>query len=294
MWFLFSLLTALLWGAADLFYKKAADPADRYSHLKTTAAVGLVMGAHAIVLLVVGSEFSIGDLVRYLPVSALYISSMALGYFGLRFIQLSISSPVQNASGALTAILLFVFFTHKADPLEIAGIVLITVGVVAIAAIENSLDHRLTKKDGSKGVLALTFPLLYCLLDALGTFADGVYLDELQLISEDAALVSYELTFLAVALVIIFWLYVVKKQHGFLLKGKSKYAAAALETAGQYFYVFAMSDEAILAAPLVASYSIFSAIFAAVFLKERLDKKRYISVAAVLLGIAVMGLAESL
>ncbi len=41
----------------------------------------------------------------YLPVSLLYISSMAMGYVGLRYIELSISSPICNSSGALVAVL---------------------------------------------------------------------------------------------------------------------------------------------------------------------------------------------
>ena len=41
--------------------------------------------------------------------SLLYIGSMALGYLGLRYIELSISSPICNSSGALVAVLTLVF-----------------------------------------------------------------------------------------------------------------------------------------------------------------------------------------
>ena len=51
MWFVFALITTLAWGAADLFYKKGADEKDKYSHLKTSMIVGLVMGIHAIFML---------------------------------------------------------------------------------------------------------------------------------------------------------------------------------------------------------------------------------------------------
>lgn len=43
-------------------------------------------------------------IMTYLPVSLLYIISMAMGYIGLRYIELSISSPICNSSGALVAI----------------------------------------------------------------------------------------------------------------------------------------------------------------------------------------------
>ena len=43
MWFIFALITLFAWGGADLFYKKGADEDDKYSHLKTSMMVGLVM-----------------------------------------------------------------------------------------------------------------------------------------------------------------------------------------------------------------------------------------------------------
>src|SRR5699024_11762586 len=48
--------------------------------------------------------------------------------------------------------------------------------------------------------LAIIFPILYALIDGLGSFADGVYLDELKLIGEESALIAYELTFLFCAI----------------------------------------------------------------------------------------------
>ena len=54
MWFLFALITFLAWGTADLFYKKGAVEHERYSHLKTSIMVGLVMGAVAIGMIIFG------------------------------------------------------------------------------------------------------------------------------------------------------------------------------------------------------------------------------------------------
>ena len=44
MWFIYALISMLAWGAADLFYKKGADPEEKHSHLWTSVAVGFVMG----------------------------------------------------------------------------------------------------------------------------------------------------------------------------------------------------------------------------------------------------------
>ena len=107
MWFWFSLIALLCWSGSDLFSKIGCQDADdKYSHLKMVIAVGVVMGLHAAYeIFIGGTEISWDVIVTYLPVSLLYIVSMTLGYVGLRYIELSISSPICNSSGALVAVL---------------------------------------------------------------------------------------------------------------------------------------------------------------------------------------------
>lgn len=302
MWFMFALLTAFAWGGADLFYKKGSDSTDRYSHIKIVIMVGLVMGVHATgYMLIQGIAFDPFDMLRYLPVSALYILSMTIGYIGLRYLELSIASPVQNSSGAVTSILLFIFFTHSLSVLEVLGIAVITAGVVALAVLEKRVERAALQADSAKvdpkyqiGVMAILFPILYCVIDGLGTFADGIYLDEMSLIGEDAALLAYEFTFFVCAALGFIYLRFLKKQPFNLFKERVKGYAAVFETIGQFFYVFAMAINAIIAAPLIASYSIFSVILSRIFLKEKLSKAQYAVIIAVIAGIALLGIADEL
>ncbi|MFF2446997.1 EamA family transporter [Neobacillus sp. NPDC058068] len=302
MWFVFSLLTTFAWGWADLFYKKGTDSNDKFSHLKIVIMVGLVMGLHATAYLFIkGLAFNPIDLVKYLPVSAFYILSMTVGYIGLRYIELSIASPVQNSSGAITAILLFIFFPHELGIVHIAGVAIITAGVLGLAILEKKAESAALKltniqidKKYQIGFLAITFPIIYCILDGLGTFADGIYLDELKLISEDAALLAYEFTFFICAVLSFIFLKVIKKEKFQIFKERDKGYAAILETTGQFFYVFAMAKNAIIAAPLIASYSIFSIILSRIFLKEKLSKQHYAVIVIVILGIALLGFADEL
>lgn len=302
MWFLFALFTTLSWGIADLFYKKGADSKDKFSTVKTGIMVGLIMGIHGILyMLINGINFDPLDIVMYLPVSFFYILSMLIGYWGLRYIELSISSPVQNSSGALTAIALIIIFPQELGAFNIIGIVLITAGVIGLAVLEKRLQTVALKTDQVKvnpkykiGVLAITFPIVYALIDAIGTAADGIYLDELSLISEDAALLAYEFTWLIYAIMAIIYLTVIKKQKFNPLKEPVRTSAAVFETAGQFFYVYAMSNNAVIAAPLIASYSIVSVILSRVFLKERLSKQHYTLIIIVMIGIAVLGIADEL
>ena len=299
MWFLFALLTTLSWGIADLFYKKGSDSDDKYSAIKIGIMVGLIMAIHAILyMLIKGINFNPFDIVLYLPVSFFYILSMLIGYWGLRYIELSISSPVQNSSGAITAIMLIMFFPQELEILNILGIILITGGVIGLAILEKNLQTAALKADNVQvnpkykiGVLAIMFPILYAVIDAIGTTADGIYLDELQLISEDAALLAYEFTWFIYAIIALIYLLVIKKQKFNPLKQPVRISAAVFETAGQFFYVYAMSNKAVIAAPLIASYSIVSVILSRIFLKEKLSKPHYALIIIVMIGIAVLGFA---
>jgi drug/metabolite transporter (DMT)-like permease len=303
MWFIFSLLTALAWGGADLFYKKGSDSNDKYSHIKIIIMVGLVMGIHATAYMIIKDiQFSPMDMIHYLPVSALYILSMAFGYIGLRYIELSIASPIQNSSGAVASILLFIFFSHELSILEILGIIIITLGIVGIAVLEKRAEDKARLLNSEQidkkyqiGFLAIIFPILYSIIDGLATFADAIYLDELSLISENSALLAYEYTFFICAVVSFIYLRLIKKESFHIFKERDKGIAAILETIGQFFYVFAMSSGyAIIAAPLIASYSIFSVILSRIFLKEKLTKTQYIIITIVILGIILLGIADEL
>jgi len=300
MWFIFSVLAALAWGGANLFYKKGTDSNDKYSHLKIVIMVGLVMGIHALsYMFIKGIAFDPFDMIRYLPVSALYIISMTIGFIGLRYIELSIAAPVQNSSGAVTAILLFIFFPRELSIIDIVGVAIVTIGVFGLAILESNADkasleaqNKIIDKKYQIGFLAITFPILYALIDGLGSFADGIYLDELELIGEDAALLAYEFTFLICAILAYLFLVVIKKEKFTIFKERDKGYAAILETTGQFFYVFAMAGNAIIAAPLIAAHGIFSVILSRIFLKEILTRKQYIMIALVMTGIILLGIAS--
>ncbi len=324
-WFVFALICLLGWGFADLFYKKGTDEDDRFSHLKIAVWVGLVMGVVALVLLPFSETgFSVGSLlvnaVKYSPASLAYIISMVIGYAGLRYLEVSIVSPVQNASGAFSMIAMMVFFaitgTVEDDfgdfsPLNVIGTIIIVGGVVALAIVENSLSRKeadkLATTDEEKkknrkyrfGALALMFPILYCIFDTVGTAADGIILDdETGLgIGEIDVLILYGLTFLLAG--IIAWIYILirtKKPYNPFAKKEilNKGVAACFEEFGQIFYVFAMARKPVLAAPMVASYCIVSVILSRIFLKEKLKASQYACVIAVIVGIVMMGIAEGL
>lgn len=297
MWFTFAVLTIFAWGGADLFYKLGAKAEDKYSHLKTVIAVGIIMGAYAVVYMLANDlSFSPMSMITYLPVSAMYILSMTLGYVGLRYMDLSVSSPVQNSSGAVTALLCFAFLGQRMELLQLFAVVLITLGLILLSVFEKKQEHVIVRDEDKKyrtGMLAIIFPLLYCLIDGLGTFFDGIWLNEDNpIMSEDEALLAYMFTFAACAVLSLLYLAIFKPKELKTVPNGWRFGAAALETAGQYFYVFAISKNAIVVAPLIASYSVVSVLLSRVFLKERLAWYQYGAIVVVMVGIAILGLFD--
>ena len=114
-WFWFAIIALLCWSGSDFFSKIGCrDNRDKYSQFKMVMAVGVVMGVHAAYEIFIGGvEISWQVIWTYLPVSLLYIGSMTLGYVGLRYIELSISSPICNSSGALVAIATIIILARE-------------------------------------------------------------------------------------------------------------------------------------------------------------------------------------
>ena len=295
MWFLFAIVSVLAWGTADLFYKKGSDPKDKYSYLKIVIMVGAVMGIHAVyVMLTSGVVYDPSNMITYLPVSALYILSMAVGYAGLRFLELSISSPVQNSSGAISGLLTFIFLGQSMTGLQFFAVGLITFGVILLSVFEQRFAEAEKKENKEMvdrkykyGAIALLFPLGYALIDSLGTFADAWVFD--RGMDEMQANISYELTWLIVAVVAWIYLVWIKKETFALRDQKDRGLAAIFETLGQFFYVFAISANAVIVAPLISSYSMVSVILSRIFLKEKLTAKQYAVIAMIMVGIFILG-----
>lgn len=304
MWFIFAVITLISWGIADLLYKKGADENDKYSHLKTSMMVGLVMGIHAIfMLLFTDMNYDFTNILIYLPVSFMYILSMTVGYFGLRYLELSISSPIQNSSGAVTALLCLIFLNQTLDTISAVAIICICVGIFMLGVIEKSKQDEYKEINNKKykiGFVAFMIPVIYCIIDALGTFLDAYYLDSLEttpLINvtestlENVANTSYELTFLICAIIIFIFL-VIKKQKIVIKEQKDRFCAAIFETLGQFTYVYALSSYSTVSVVMISAYSIVSIILSRIFLKEKLNKKQYITIALVMLGIILLGITS--
>ena len=254
------------------------------------------MGFHALFSILSGkATVSFSDIIRYLPASALYILSMLIGYVGLRYIELSVSSPICNCSGAISAVLCLIFLNEAVDALQTSGIILVTLGVFLLGLAESREDEESRKlrqsvsgRNYNKDFRAFLLPILYCILDTLGTFADSAILETM---NEDSANCAYELTWFVCGLCALIYLLIKKEPFTFTM-ALPMLSGALCETAGQAAYVKALADNPVTSAPIISAYCVLSCVWAAVFLKERLSKRHYLALAFTFAGIIVMGFCE--
>ena len=223
---------------------------------------------------------------------------MTIGYVGLRYIELSVSSPICNSSGAIVSILCIVALGDRFDVPVYIAIALICAGVIGLGFVEAKEDdelRRLRQEKAnykySKSALAIILPLMYCLLDAFGTFADSMVLETLD---EDVANVAYELTFLVCGIASFIYVKFIKKQKYLPKKEGPKYVGAIFETIGQFAYIYALADSehVAMAAPIISAYCVASVVWGRIFLKEKLSVKHYITIAVAVAGIIILGIYD--
>lgn len=314
----FLIVSTLAWGIAEIFYKKGNLEKEKYSHLKSTIFVGFFMGIYATIILFTQGidlkSFPINFL-YYLPVALCYIFSMIFSYFGVRFIEESISDPIENSSIALVAILCAIFLHEEFTIPMIIAIILIVIGLISISVFDRRGKEDRNKKFGRKlAVFALAMPFCYLILDGVGTFLDIFYTNDVSstiLINvteetiEHTANCAYEFTFFLVSIVLFIFLkikgeklFVISSENSdknFIKKifnQKWKFLAAIFETIGQATYLFALSSgEGIAAVILGAGTVIVSVILARIFLKEKLSILQYGFILLIFAGIIILSLS---
>ena len=301
MWLVFTLVTTLLWGIAELFYKKGSHEDKKYDHLRVCIMVGAVMGIHAVFTLLTSDiVYNPMNLVAYLPVSLCYILSMACSFFGIRFIEESLADPIENTAGAMCSLLCVIFLGEKIAPEVWLGIAVIVIGIIGVTQMERSSDVNRRQKLGKRlAIVAFAMPFCYAIIDALGSFLDIFFLEmetsPLIGVTEESielvANISYELTFAIVGLV----LFIFMKCKGVkfeLPKQGDKAIAAVCETAGQLTYVYAMSGNGAIAAPILSCVCVVSLLLSRIFLKEKLTKKQYLFIGIIIVGILMLAVLE--
>ena len=304
----------ILWGITDILYKKSSNYNDPLSQYKTFVWIGIVMAPAGIIMALcsetlLDSIMMVKDNLYLIPLCVFYAIALFFGLLGAKHLDASVVSPLENIDGAMAAIILYFFFlftgrSHITDSIgvvEMIATLSIVVGVVLLGIQEQTLSKQEAhlsedKKRHRLGALALIFPIIYNLVDAVSMVAVGITVsEETEVAIPDIDFFIFEsLGFVAVAICMWLYMLIVKqyKYNPFKKEEMVRCGAATSETFGTMTYVFAVAISPILTAPITSSYCLVTIVLARIFLKERLTKKQYLSLAFLLIGIALLGISE--
>jgi uncharacterized membrane protein len=244
-----------------------------------------------------------------IPLYVFYAIALFFGLLGKKYLDASVVSPLENIDGAMAAIILYFFFmltdrshiTNSIGAIEFIATVAIIVGVVLLGIQEHKLskqeiDLEEDKKRHRLGALALIFPIIYNLVDAISMVAIGITVsEETSVAIPDIDFFAFECVGFGVASIFM-WLYllIAKKYiyNPFKKTELVRCGAATGETFGTMTYIFAVGRNPILTAPITSSYCLVTIVLARIFLKERLTRKQYFSLAFLVIGIVLLGISE--
>lgn len=313
-WLILTFACIILYGFTDILLKKSLDYYDPLSQYKTFIWIGLV-ALPASVIMAICSD-TLPDSIRIvaqnpyiIPVNIFYVVASFFGLMGAKHLDASVVSPLENIDGAITAILLYMFFaltgrSHVIDSIgivDIIGTVAITMGVILLGIQEHKLSAQEANLDKNRkkhrlGALALLFPIVYNLADAVSMVATGIMVSgETEFSIPDIDYIFFEsLAFSLFALIVWLYLLIAKKYvyNPFKKTQLYSFGAATCETLGTISFTFAVAISPILTAPITSSYCLVTIILARMLLKERLTRKQYLSLAFLVAGIALLGVSE--
>ena len=187
---------------------------------------------------------------------------------------------------------------------------MIVVAIISLGIIENREDEQLriarqaeANRKYAKSFLAILLPVIYCVLDSLGTFADTLIADNYVAslitsgLSEDVAdtragdvlNVAYELTWFAVSVVFAIYAFVFKKEKIDKKYDTPKLLGGICETVGQVFYMMVIVKGYVPGYVIISAYCAVSMLWGRIFLKEKLSLKHYIALATAFAGILILG-----
>ena len=191
-WLLLTLSCIVAWGITDILYNKSLNYSDPLTHYKTFIWIGLVAIPVSVIMAICSD--TLPDSIRIvarnpyiIPVNIFYVVAMFFGLLGAKHLDASVVSPLENIDGAITAIILYIFFfftgrSHVTDSIgivEIIGTAVITMGIILLGIQEQKLSKQEMSLDEDKkkhrlGALALLFPIAYNLADAASMVATGI------------------------------------------------------------------------------------------------------------------------
>lgn len=312
-----AVLCMMIWGLTDIFDKKGSPREDKFSSYKFMAWQGIISGILVIVLtpmsesgIFLPSQISSNGI--YMIISMAYPISVMAGLNGMRYLDASIASPLENIDGIVAPIFMLAYFLitgavesigKMVSLLDLFGIALVISGVILIGRAEQELAKKddTVLSDGKKrriGAKALIFPILYSIFDAVYTVAGGIILydDGNIAMGEIDYMILYNLAFAVVGLFsyVYIWVKTKRPYNPFRKTEIVKALSGIMDPLGSVFYTYALAANPILFTPITSSYCIVTVFAAHILLKERLQKKQYAFLAVLVSGIVILAVSAAM
>ena len=301
MWLLFATITVLLWGTSETIFKKVST-IEKHSVLKLISFNGIILGICAILfMLITRTEINLNILITYLPVALIYIASMFCTYKAMTLVKVSILSPLQNSSCAITTILCIFLLKQEVGIPQIIAIALIIICMILLSINKDetlrleSGDKEADAKNAKRAYLlylkGIAFALGYWFLDGIGSFMDDYTLEAN--LSAEQVIIAYSFIYGIIGVICAIVVKFKERDYKYtkVKENKLKLLGTLVETAGQYTYIYAfVFGDAAIASPYIAAYSIVTVILSRIFLKEKLKKKQWILIGLILVGLITLSI----
>lgn len=260
----------------------------------------LYFGICAIIfMLITKTEMNFDIIWKYLPISAIYITSMFCTYKAMTLVKVSILSPLQNSSCAITTLLCIFLLKQEVGIAQLIAIIVIIVCMILLSINKDEVlriesgnkeeDAKNAKKAYLLYLKGIAFALGYWFLDGIGSFMDDYTLEAD--LSAEQVIIAFSLIYCFVGVICYIILKIKDKEYKLIdfKQNRLKLIGTLVETAGQYTYIYAFAfGDAALASPYIAAYSIVTVLLSRIFLKEKLKKKQYILIALILAAMITL------
>lgn len=320
-WFLLTLSCIILWSVSDILYKAASDRNDSLTHYKNFVWVGIVMALAGFIMstwsdtLLDSIKIVKNDVLYLVPLCLIYAAALFIGLLGVKHLDASVVSPLENIDGALAAIIIYYYYlltgyihpSYTIRIIDVIATISIIVGVILVGRQEQALmkqEMNLSedKKKHRYGALALFLPIIYTLIDVFSVAEISCINGDSGIVTEgaEASIPAIDffifecLGFAIVSIIVWFYMLIVKKYtyNPFQPEEIVRCGAATGETFGTMTFLLAAAINPVLTAPITSLYCLVTIILARIFLKEHLSKKQYVSIGFVVLGVVLLGISE--
>lgn len=266
-------ITFITLGISQLFYKKGNSLNSNYSHLRTCLFIGLVLGIDVMIrLLLKNPQIKINDVIIYFPIALLYILGIIFGIKGLKTVSLSVATSIRKSYKIIPIILSIIFFKDKISYFLYFALMLIFLGLIMLITNNKKQD--------------IISSLASCVILGVATFVNIIYVDKLFLITQESALISFEIIFFLYAICCYIFLKINKECFS-LKDERDRMIAVVLSFISYLGCMYLINSNLNIAIITINMSFVLTLILSKLFLHEKWNFKNYLSYLLIILGIVI-------